>query len=72
MTDIEMPLSVLLAICSNVNTSNMAQMRASAMTTKITPQLRAQLLTLATMMSNSETKNWIRRELEAFSEEPEP
>ena len=72
MTDIEMPLSVLLAICSEINTSNMAQMRASAMTTKITPQLRAQLLTLATMMSNNETRNWIRRELEAFSEEPEP
>ena len=72
MQDIEMPLSVLLAICSEINTSNLAQMRASAMTTKITPQLRAQLLTLATMMSNNEIKNWIRRELEAFSEEPEP
>lgn len=63
----KIPTSVLLNICAEINKSNVAQMRASVMETEITHQLRVQLLTLAVMSSDTETRNWIKRELEAHN-----
>lgn len=64
----KLPMSVLLAICSEINKSNLAQIRATEMETEVTDQLRLQLLALAAMNSNFEIKAWIKRELEAHSD----
>ena len=58
-------MSVLLAICAEINKSNLAQIRAVEMETEVTDQLRLQLLMLAAMNSNFEIEAWIKRELEA-------
>ena len=61
----KLPTSVLLAICAEINKSNLAQIRAAEMETEVTDQLRLQLLMLAAMNSNFEIEAWIKRELEA-------
>lgn len=60
----KLPTSVLLAICAEINKSNLAQIRAAGMETEVSGQLRAQLLMLAAMNSNFEIKAWIKRELD--------
>ena len=64
----KLPMSVLLAICTEINKSFLAQIRASEMETEITDHFRLQLLTLAAMNSNFEIKSWIKRELEAHND----
>lgn len=64
----KLPMSVLLAICTEINKSNLAQIRATEMETEITDQLRLQLLTLAAMNSNIQIQTWIKRELEAHND----
>jgi hypothetical protein len=60
----KLPTSVLLAICAEINKSNLAQIRATEMETEVSGQLRAQLLMLAAMNSDFQVQAWIKRELD--------
>ena len=64
----KIPMSVLLAICSSLNKSSAAQLRAAEMQVEITDQVRVQLLALAAAHQDPDVKAWIYRELEAHND----
>ena len=60
----KIPMPVLLTICSEINKSNLAQIRSAEMEVELPDEIKSQLAYLSILMSDRQKARWIERELE--------